>query len=89
MATTEISYIEAVDDTAVSVNVIAEELGEIVSNYEANSSSYDVPINTAPEILEGEYITFDLDKVMVYVDAEYAEFDWEVFGMARVQPVLS
>lgn len=73
----------------VQVNDIASIADNIraLSTYD-NTSNYDVPINEAPhiqsgEMLDGEYITIDLDKVMLYVDAEYDTYEWDTKGRIR------
>lgn len=81
---TSIICVEAtVDATTVELKAIAEKAEDIVQKQlENNSAEYEVPINTAPvietgDIKDGEYITIDLDKLMVYVDAEYDDFEWD------------
>lgn len=75
---------EAIDGNAtVELKAIAETAQALVDNNLLDSSAeYQVPISTAPElhsgeVKEGEYITFNLDDLMVYVDAEYDNFEWD------------
>lgn len=68
--------------TTNDITSIADDIKELSTDALANNSNYEVPINEVPhlksgEILEGEYITIDLDKVMLYVDAEYDDYDWD------------
>lgn len=49
---------------------------------EEKSEQYVVPINTAPHIksgkvLNGEYITINIDNLLVYLDAEYDDYEWD------------
>lgn len=80
----EISIVhgDTVQSSVQELDVIAEEIEAKIAKANEAQSIYNVPINTAPdihsgEILEGEYITIDIDKVMLYVDAEYEDYDWD------------
>lgn len=71
------------ENATVELKAIAETVNAMVdNNLSETDTEYQVPISTAPElhsgeIKEGEYITFNLDDLMVYVDAEYDNFEWD------------
>lgn len=86
---TESNEISSVAESTVNpakdteLDAIAETMKvEATNSARMSGQVYDVPINTAPDIksgqvLEGEYITIDIDKLMVYVDAEYDSYEWD------------
>lgn len=79
----EIVKTDDITDIADDVKKLSEDT--LSNNTEAN---YEVPINEAVhvksgKVLEGETVTIDLDKVMMYVDAEYDKYDWDTKNRIR------